>query len=254
MPRTPTDLSPSQQHTLDVVEKMLRPLHRLHRYEIRGIEHVPKEGPALVAVNHSFATYDGFLMGMELFHQTGRLMRGLGDDLIFKVPGLGDKAADLGIVPAGPDVGRQLLDDGELVGVAPGGMREALRPTHERYRVRWGERQGFVRLAIEAQVPLVLMACPNGDDLYRVYESPLTKIGYKLLKVPVPVIRGFGPTLLPRPVKLMHVVAPPLHPPKYDAAVDDDATLARLVERFHAQVVTRMNTLMAEARVATPML
>ena len=59
---------------------------------------------------------------------------------------------------------------------------------------------------------------------------------------------------MPRPVKLMHLVAPPLFPPPYDPNVDSLQTFKHRVERFHAQVVTRMNTLMSEARAVTPLL
>ncbi|MCP4501789.1 MAG: acyltransferase family protein [Deltaproteobacteria bacterium] len=247
-----------QAATIDGIERLLSPFHCLHRYQLHGVDHIPTEGPALLVVNHSFATYDAFLMGMELYFRTGRMMRALGDDLIFKMPKIKEWAEHLGIVPASPTTGALLLKEGELLGVAPGGMREALRPSAERYRVRWKERKGFIRLAISAQVPIFLVTCPRGDDLYSIYESPLTRIGYKFFRVPIPIIRGFGPTILPRPVKLQHLIAAPLYPPLYvprhkmDDDTDDleekrDAHFEQLVDRFHAQVITRMNTLMHEA-------
>lgn len=239
-------MSAEETVTVERTARLLSPLRALHRYELRGVEHIPLHGAALLVVNHSFATYDGFLMGLELYAKTGRLMRALGDDLIFKIPKLAEWARHLGISPASPTTGAQLLKDGELLGVAPGGMREALRPSTERYRVRWKERKGFVRLAIRAQVPLILVACPRSDNLYSLYESPLTKLAYKILKVPLPIIRGFGPTLLPRPAKLHHQIAAPLQPPFFQGD-EDDEYLEQLVDKFHAQVVTRMNTLMHEA-------
>ncbi len=147
------------------------------------------------------------------------------------------------MVPANPDNGRELLNRGRIVLVAPGGMREALRPGEERYDVRWDRRKGFVRLALRAGAPIQLAACPDADRMFHVYESKLTKVIYKTLKVPMPVVRGWGPTLLPRPVKLTHVLSEPLQPPELDEAHFDEQ-----VDDWHAQVQARMAELMAEAR------
>ena len=84
-----------------------------------------------------------------------------------------------------------------------GGMREALRPGDERYGVKWDKRKGFVRLSLRTGAPLVLAACPDADRLFHVYENRLTKLAYKRLHLPVPLVRGWGPTLLPRPVSLV---------------------------------------------------
>ena len=72
------------------------------------------------------------------------------------------------------------------------------------------------------------------------------KIGYKQLKVPIPIIRGLGPTLIPRPVKLRHRIAPPLTPPPFELrSFDQD------VERFHRVVVDTMNRLMADTAASS---
>ena len=86
---------------------------------------------------------------------------------------------------------------------------------------------------------MILAACPSADQLYTVYESPLTKLGYKSLKVPIPLIRGLGPTLLPRPVKLTHHIAPPLYPPPLDLK-----NFEQQVDEFHAEIIATMSRLM----------
>lgn len=226
--------------TLVNLRRMLMPLKGYHRYRAEGLEHVPRSGPVLMVVSHSLATYDAFLLGMAIHDATGRLPRGLGDDLIFKTPWLADRAYEVGIRPASPKAGHQILEEGHLLGVAPGGMREALRPADERYRVRWSSRKGFIRLALETGAPILLAACAGADDVYTVYESRLTKLSYKYLKVPVPVIRGWGPTLLPRPVSLVHHIAPVIQPPPLEADRFEEQ-----VDELHAQVVKEMNRLMS---------
>ena len=220
--------------------RLLRPLQIYHRYEVTGLEHVPREGGCLLVCHHSAATYDGFLLGLILWEKTGRLGRGLGDDRIFQTPGLSDFARQIGLVPASPTAGQELLAQGELVGVAPGGMWEALRPREQRYQVRWEQRRGFCRLALRAQVPMLLAACPRADDLYEIYGNPITDALYQRLHLPLPLMKGLGPTLLPRPEKLVHHLAPLIHPPPHDP----DAEEAQ-VDALHAQATAVMQGLLA---------
>ena len=157
--RDPNELSPNFDPAGDIALDLFRPLiervQTYHRHEVVGLEKVPTEGGVLLAMNHSLATYDAALLGKELI-DTGRVPSILGDDLIFKTPGLRHWARTLGIVPASPRYGEELLLRGRLVIVAPGGMREALRPSEERYHVRWDRRKGFIRLALRTQCPIVL--------------------------------------------------------------------------------------------------
>jgi 1-acyl-sn-glycerol-3-phosphate acyltransferase len=226
----PTPVPDADPAVIRRVVRILRPLQLYHRHQVRGMEHIPRSGPALLVVHHSLATYDGFMLGLSIFEQTGRPPRGLGDDLIFRTPMLGRGARAIGIVPASPTAGEDLLRAGELVGVAPGGMWEGLRPRSERYQTRWEGRRGFIRLALRCGAPLVLAACPRADDLYTVYGSRLTDAVYAQLKAPLPLLRGLGPTLIPRPVQLTHTIAPPIQPPPYEPDREDEQVEALFAE------------------------
>lgn len=204
---------PPPQPLLDVFRGVLLPLRRYHRYSVVGLEHVPATGPALLALHHSLASYDGFLLALSIYEATGRVPAALGDDLIFRFAGLGKLASVAGIYPASPQMGERLLQQGHLLMVAPGGMREALRSSRERYHVKWEDRLGFARLSLSTGAPLILAACPAADDIFTVYDSRLTWAAYHRLKVPLPLFRGVGPTLVPRPVTLTHYLAPPIIPP-----------------------------------------
>lgn len=224
--------TPSHQ-SIDRAERLLRPLERYHRFRVEGLEHVPRSGPCLLVASHSLATYDGFLLGMAIVDATGRIPRGLGDRRIFQTPWLGGFAQRIGLVEASPTAGQELLAAGEIVGVAPGGMWESLRPRTERYQVRWGQRRGFVRLALRAQAPLLLTAVPRADEIFTVYPSRLTDRAYQRLHLPLPLARGLGPTALPRPVPLVGHIAPLIHPPPHDPEREGDQVEA-LFQRAHA--------------------
>ncbi len=225
-----------------VAQTLLDGLARRHRHSVLGVETLPP-GAFLLVVNHSLATYDILMLGHHLYERTGRFPRGLGDKRLFQVPVLSQLVTYFGGVRASHDAADGLLMDGHIVIVAPGGMSEALRPSDERYRVRWDDRKGFVRLAIRMGVPMVLAACPRADDLYDVQGSELTRSLYDRFHIPVPFLRGEGGGLRPRAIRLVHALSEPIHPP----AVEERADLEPLVEPLHSLVMARMNELMQSA-------
>jgi 1-acyl-sn-glycerol-3-phosphate acyltransferase len=220
-----------------------RGLMKYHQYEVQGMEHVPREGPALIVVNHSLATYDSILLGAAIYLETGRYAAGLADRRIFQTPGLSQLFAGMGAVEGTPEAGQRILRQGHLLVVSPGGMRESLRPSSRRYEIRWRGRLGFARLAINAQAPVLLAACPTADDIYRVYANPLTPLVYRYLIWPLPFARVVGPTIIPRRVKLVHHLRPLIYPPPLQKGKADD----RDVRMFQAQLEHEMDELMAEA-------
>lgn len=235
MPALP---SPKDRHTL--TRYLSRPFLAVmdyHQYRVVGLENIPRQGPGLVLVNHSLASYDILLLGAKVVLELDRLPRALGDRLIFKLPGVREAASAVGVVEGEPKAARELLSQGELLFLSPGGMREALRPSSRRYEIQWGNRRGFARLACDAQVPVILAACPRADDIYTIRPSRLTELAYRHLKIPVPVAFGRGPTLIPRPVELVHYVSEPIMPPPHNDA--------QAVEALHRELCTRMEALLA---------
>lgn len=229
-----------------VAQTVLDGLRRRHQYDVVGAELLPRSGPCLLVVNHSLATYDILLLGQTLLERTGRLPRALGDKRLFQVPGLRQLVSYFGAVKASHDAADQLLAEGRVVIVAPGGMSEALRSSEQRYQVAWEQRKGFIELAVRAQSPIVLAACPRADDLYDVDDSEVTRSFYERWHVPLPFLRGEGGGLLPRAVKLRHYLSAPIAPP----ALPERADPAPLVDAHHSEVVARMNALMQEALAA----
>jgi len=217
----------------------MRPLQAYHRHHVAGIDHIPAQGRVLLVVHHTFATYDSFLLGLALTEFTGRVMRGLADNLIFQTPWIRSLGKDVGLVPASPGAGQRLLEQEQMVGVAPGGMREALRSRRERYRTQWEGRRGFVRLALRTGAPMVLAACRTGDDLYTVYDNPVTRRAYAAWRLPLPLVRGLGPTLLPRPLRLTHHLSAPILPPPHEPSRE-----AAQIETLFARCQACMNDLL----------
>jgi 1-acyl-sn-glycerol-3-phosphate acyltransferase len=195
------------------LQKLVLPIQwlgRYHRYKVYGLERIPREGRVLLVINHSFATYDGILLGAAVLVHVGRHPVGLADHNFFKIDAVARLATRLGLVEASHTSAEQALEAGKLVAVAPGGMRESLRPKHERYQVLWQKRRGFVKLALRTRTPIVLAACPQADELYDVYPNILTKWLYKNVKLPFVLLKGWGPTLIPKPIQLFHLISKPI--------------------------------------------
>lgn len=236
---------PSPDHAVKLIIPIIQKLSGYHQHEVVGLEHLPQKGGFLVAVNHSLATYDIGLLMLAIYQNQKRIPRPLLDRLFFKIPLLREAVTALGGIEGTPDRARQLLDQGEIVTVAPGGMFEALRPSSEKYQIRWSKRYGFARLAMTSGKPIVLAACPKADDMFNVYPSHLTSWFYQTYKVPIFLARGLGPTPIPRPVKLVHHMSPPIQPPPMP---EDRHAQESAIRTFHAQLVDTMEHLMKEAQ------
>ena len=233
---------PLSQFALSVLDS----LRRRHCHSVVGLENLPTEGPCLLVVNHSLATYDILMLSQTIYERLGRIPRGLGDKRLFQVPGLRQVVAYFGGVRASHDAADRLLGEGLIVLVAPGGMMEALRPSEKRYQVSWEDRKGFIRVALRTGAPIVLAACPKADDLYDVRENDLTRRIYERFHLPIPFLSGEGGGLLPRAVRLTHTLSEPIRPPPL--AERDD--IEPYVDPLHLRVVDRMNSLMTEALAA----
>lgn len=224
-------------------ERWMRFLARYHSCEVVGVNHVPKTGGVVFAGTHSLASYDLFIVSFASIEFTGRRVLIVGDDLMFKVPGLAKPLREIGFISGRREVVMEKLRQGEMIGIAPGGMKESLRSSQHRYEFDWSSRKGFAHVAMKAGVPVLPAVCPQADHIYTVYENPLTPWVYRHFKVPIPFFTGRALSPLPRPVKLVHVVGKPLYPDVApDQATDED------VKRFHERIVRAVKDLMEEAR------
>lgn len=215
-------------------------IRKYHQHEVFGLDQIPNRGPVIIACNHSLATYDMILLMAAVFLKSHRQPRALIDRAFYKVPGLGNMMEHMGCIIGSQENAHQLLSNGNTLYLAPGGMRESLRPSTQRYQIRWNDRKGFARLSIETGTPIMLAACPSADDIFTVYENALTKWVYKSFKLPVALARGIGPSLLPKPVKLTHYLSKPIYPPKKK---DDPAAFKRQVFNFHRRLVKEMKAM-----------
>jgi 1-acyl-sn-glycerol-3-phosphate acyltransferase len=109
--------------------------------------------PDTIVFTLAFSTY----FGVERhFYQ-------LAHNLVLSLPTLGF-LRKFGTVAASPENARKALQDGSALLVYPGGDVEVHRPSWERHRVDFDGRQGFIRLAIEENVPIVPVVSVGGQE------------------------------------------------------------------------------------------
>src|SRR5436309_10448671 len=197
------------------------------RGEVSGLEHIPAEGPVLLVGNHSGGTMiaDSFVFSQAFYERFGanRLFHQLAHDLVFKMPGLRTLVQRWGTVPASPDNMRRALDRGAALLVYPGGDLETFRPSWQTSDIRFDGRMGFVRLALQHDVPIVPVVALGGQETAlflgrgRRVARALALDRVARLKVFPPALGPpFGVTILdfplrvPLPAKLRVRVIPPI--------------------------------------------
>jgi 1-acyl-sn-glycerol-3-phosphate acyltransferase len=137
------------------------------RGEVRGLGNIPEEGPVLLVGNHSGGNLTPdtsvFTLAFSAYFGVERRFYQLAHNLVLSMPGLGF-LRKYGTVAASPANAEKALASGAALLVYPGGDHEVHRPTWERHRVDFAGRRGFVRLALEHDVPIVPVVSIGGQE------------------------------------------------------------------------------------------
>src|SRR5439155_2463069 len=112
-------------HYYALIDKTLaRFLERCYwRVEVRGLEHLPLDGPAVLAgVHRGFMPFDGFLFSHQVARTTGRPPRFLVHPGLVKFPGLHDFMVKQGAMIPCNENADYALGRGELLALFPEGI------------------------------------------------------------------------------------------------------------------------------------
>lgn len=257
------DADPASPAWTRLVTALARPLVAYFRFRGSGFERVPP-GACLVVANHSVAALPEIVLLLRAWRErfADRPARGLLHRAAWHFPfRLLPVLQKIGGLYAHPEVALRALQRGCALLVFPGGDVEGFRPFSERYRVDFGGRAGFVRLARSARVPIVPVAFCGSHAAYIVLPGarriasalglsgllgvgafPFTAGSVLLLGTLVtPGLRRLWPlaallAALPLPTRVDLEV---LEPITVDDAESDQAAAAR-VEAAIQEAVTRM--------------
>lgn len=229
------------------LRRLLAPYEWIARPLSIGIENVPAKGPALLVGNHTLlGLLDPPALYLELLAKRGVFPRALGDHGHFRIPLWRDWLARWGVADGTPENCSRLLDAGEIVLVFPGGAREVSKRKGERYKLVWKERLGFARMAIRARCPVAPFAAVGVEDALdvvldadEILASPagrlLRRLGVREDWV-MPMVRGVGPTPLPRLQRLYFRFLRPISTRKYKGDFRNDDACREVRDRVRAAV------------------
>ena len=236
------------------IQGQLPKFERLLNYfrpHFSGFEHLPKSGPYLIVGNHSGGMYtpDAYALLAAFWRNQGteRELYAMGHNILFASP-IADWYRKIGIIPADPRNAGRVLDRNAALLIYPGGDHESYRPFWERNKIDFAGRKGFIRLAIQRQVPIVPVVCHGGHHSILVLsrgDKMAEKIGMGTVRVkifpwqlafPWGLVPGFFP-FIPLPADVNTTFCPAMTWPELGPEAANDKVL---MARCYDEVVGTM--------------
>lgn len=242
-------MSPGARAARAVWLAYLGAMRRYHRYEVRGIERLSAPGPALLAGYHGrLFALDLCMLQATLIERTGSAPRAIVNRRAGSMPLHDWLSEGMGHLSGlGPEL-EGAIHRGDKLIVTPGGTREGCRRFDVRYRVDWGSRMGYLRLALRYRLPVIPVAASGIDatfiGLYDGY-AWAKRLGLDSSAPPWLALGPLGPAPLspPFPVKIVQHVGEPIDVCAGGAGADDrDAMMA-----LHVRVTSAVQALLDEA-------
>ena len=230
----------------------LRPIaQKWFRVEVRGADNIPADGGALVVSNHSGTIpMDGLMTMVSIHDATGRHLRPLGADLVFRMPVVSSMARRSGATLACNEDAERMLGGGELVGVWPEGFKGIGKPYGERYKLQRFGRGGFVSAALRTGVPIIPLSVVGAEEIYPLVGNVPALA--RLLGVPYIPITPFFPLLgplglVPLPSKWLLEFGEPIRTDEYDdGAADDPMLVFNVTDQVRETIQQTLYTLLMD--------
>jgi 1-acyl-sn-glycerol-3-phosphate acyltransferase len=214
-------------------------LRLYHRHQVDGLAHLTDalaaRRPVILVGNHCLDLVDPLMLTVAVYRETGRVLRFIAHgNLFFSIPGLRTLAPIWGLIPNRHVelADAALRDEGALM-LYPGSGTEAILRSYRRepYRLKWDGKHGFVQLAARHHAAILFVAGIGIDEMY--YQTdvamPASAVRYgnagdaEYYQGARMQIGAAGvhllPGVLPLPVRISHVISPPL---AFDPALDPD--------------------------------
>jgi 1-acyl-sn-glycerol-3-phosphate acyltransferase len=161
----------------------------------------------------------------------------------------------MGVLPAAPDSISAALAAGRDVALWPGGEVDSLRPWTDRDKAVLGGRKGFIKMAINAGVPIVPISTVGGPDSMPVLFSgrkiakalKLDQVArLKMFPITLSAPWGISPAILPEiplPTKIRTAFQPPVEVDRDPDRAKDDDYLDEKYEEVRQSIQDGMNAL-----------
>ena len=256
---TPTadEVSEVSPDMVDMMRPVVTGLKKYFRGEVTGLENYPSEKALLVGNHNAGITFfEPFIMALELYDKfPDDPIFFLTHDAMIAIPLLKNVLLKVGCIRASRETTKKALSMGHKVVVYPGGNYEAFRTYKERNIVDFGGKKGFIKIALEENVPIVPVANVGGHETFFVLSSGhklAEKIGVKkyLRSESFPIFLGLpwgiglGPIFhLPLPTKLRIHFGEPISLEEYSA---EDANDPEKLQEIYDIVIGKIQAIYDE--------
>ncbi len=231
------------------------------RSDVRNVERIPAEGGALVVSNHSggLIAMDVPVIAVAYFDHYGMdaPLYVLAHDMLWLDRRTGNVFDKVGFLPATRKNAHAVLTGGGTTIVFPGGDYDVFRPSRLGTTIDFEGRTGYVRTALEANVPIVPVVTIGGQEqMYVLWRGELLAKVLQLQKLLrtkyLPVAFGFPfgltfafPPNLPLPSKLVTQV---LEPIDIRAEFGEDPDIAEVDEVVRGRMQEALDELAKQRR------
>ena len=183
------------------------------RVEDKGLEHVPRQGRAvLVGMHRGFMPWDGVMALHLLVKKTGRYPRFLTHPGLLKFPFLANFMTRLGGVIATQQSADRVLESNELLGIFPEGIHGAFTSYRNAYQLQEFGRDAFVKMALRNRAPLVPFVTVGSAEIFPILGKIKSRLWTRYADWPfIPLTPTFPLIPIPLPSKWHTQFLPPLH-------------------------------------------
>ncbi len=224
---------------------LFRFLHDVYwRVEVRGLEHVPARGRALLAgVHRGHQPWDGVMALHLLVRELGRYPRFLVHPALLKHPFLAPYMIKCGGIPACRENAAWVLRRDELLAIFPEGIRGAFTRYRDAYKLGRFGRDEFVKIALRQRAPIVPFVTVGSAEIFPILGKIKWRWWQRWSEWPcLPITPTMS--LLPLPSKWHTRFLAPIHvEERYGPEAAGDRSVVRSIS---LQVRERMEEAIAE--------
>ncbi|HKF21710.1 MAG TPA: 1-acyl-sn-glycerol-3-phosphate acyltransferase [Candidatus Angelobacter sp.] len=212
---------------------------RYWRIELEGLEHIPRQGPGILAGPHrGFIPWDAVMALHLVLRETGRVPRFLTHPGLLKFPFVSSFITKMGGVVACQENAERVLAAGELLGVFPEGVQGAFTPCRQAYQLLDFGRDAFVKIALRNRIPIVPYVTVGNVEALPIFKLFAWRWWRRYSDWPGLPLSTFPFLPLPLPSKWHIRFLPAIHPAaQHGPEAAGDVTL---VKKISAEVRSQM--------------
>ena len=236
------------------------PLRAYFQPRFFGLDHIDPGHPTLFLGNRGPWAVDYPLLAAEVFHTKRIVLHPLGTRSHFRVPLWNRMLTRLGVVDGTPGNCEFLMEQGRYLVAFTGRDHNRTDPgTTDGAEPLWQPDVGFAAMAVRHRYRIIPFVSRGADQAYQtmldgrdIMRSPVGRAlrATRLAKVVrpedwfPPIMRGIGPTLIPRPQRLYFAFGDPVETAPYLGKENSPSGLTALRREVEGSLLKQLKLLL----------